>query len=75
MRKFVIALMIGVLLIAGTVQAASVSANAVKTLVSRTLTKVCAANDNRCVRLVFGILEKALPVLSLINRTNWLTLA
>lgn len=78
MRKFVIALMIGVLLIAGTVQAASVSANAVKTLVSRTLTKVCAANDNRCVRLVSGAsetLEKALPALSLIGRTNWLTLA
>ena len=78
MRKFVIALMIGVLLIAGTVQAASVSANAVKTLVSRTLTKVCAANDNRCLRLVSGAsgtLEKALPALSLIGRTNWLTLA
>mgnify|MGYP004508115621 CR=1 FL=1 len=78
MRKFVVALMIGVLLFAGTVQAASVSGNAVKTLVSRTLTKVCAANDNRCVRLVSGAsetLEKALPALSLIGRTNWLTLA
>ncbi len=78
MRKFVVALMIGVLLFAGTVQAASVSGSAVKTLVSRTLTKVCAANDNRCVRLVSGAsetLEKALPALSLIGRTNWLTLA
>ena len=70
--------MIGVLLTAGTVQAASFSSATVRTLVSRTLTKVCAANDNRCLRLVSGAsgtLEKALPTLSLIGRTNWLTLA
>lgn len=78
MRKFVIALMIGVLLIAGTVQAASVSANAVKTLVSRTLTKVCAANDNRCVRLVSGasgvLATTATGALALFGKTNWLGL-
>ena len=78
MRKFVIALMIGVLLIAGTVQAASVSANAVKTLVSRTLTKVCAANDNRCVRLVSGasgvLATTATGALALFGKTNWIGL-
>ena len=78
MCKFVIALMIGVLLIAGTVQAASVSANAVKTLVSRTLTKVCAANDNRCVRLVSGasgvLATTATGALALFGKTNWIGL-
>lgn len=78
MRKFVVALMIGVLLFAGTVQAASVSANAVKTLVSRTLTKVCAANDNRCVRLVSGasgvLATTATGALALFGKTNWLGL-
>ena len=70
--------MIGVLLIAGTVQAASVSANAVKTLVSRTLTKVCAANDNRCVRLVSGasgvLATTATGALALFGKTNWIGL-
>ena len=70
--------MIGVLLFAGTVRAASVSANAVKTLVSRTLTKVCAANDNRCVRLVSGasgvLATTATGALALFGKTNWLGL-
>lgn len=70
--------MIGVLLFAGTVRAASVSGNAVKTLVSRTLTKVCAANDNRCVRLVSGasgvLATTATGALALFGKTNWLGL-
>lgn len=79
MRKYFIAFLILFLLIAGTVQAATYSSSAVKTLVSRTLTKVCtAANDNRCLRLVSGasdVLDKTLTVSSLFGKTNWLTLA
>ena len=70
--------MIGVLLTAGTVYAASASAAAVKTLVSRTLTKVCAANDNRCVRLVTGasgvLTTTATTAFAIFGKTNWIGL-
>lgn len=78
MRKCFVALLILALLTAGTVQAASYSSSAVKTLVSRTLTKVCSAsNDNRCLRLVSGasdVLDKTLTAASFFGKTNWLTL-
>lgn len=79
MRKCFVAFLILALLTAGTVQAAVYSSGAVKTLVSRTLTKVCsAANDNRCLRLVSGasgVLDKTLTAASFFGKTNWLTLA
>lgn len=79
MRKCFVAFLILALLTAGTVQAAAYSSGAVKTLVSRTLTKVCsAANDNRCLRLVSGasdVLDKTLTAASFLGKTNWLTLA
>lgn len=79
MRKCFVAFLILAFLTAGTVQAAAYSSGAVKTLVSRTLTKVCsAANDNRCLRLVSGasdVLDKTLTAASFFGKTNWLTLA
>lgn len=79
MRKCFAAFLILVLLTAGTVQAAAYYSGAVKTLVSRTLTKVCSvANDNRCLRLVSGasgVLDKTLTAASFFGKTNWLTLA
>lgn len=79
MRKCFVAFLILTFLTAGTVQAAAYSSGAVKTLVSRTLTKVCsAANDNRCLRLVSGasdVLDKTLTAASFFGKTNWLTLA
>lgn len=78
MRKCFVAFLILSLLTAGTVQAASYSSSAVKTLVSRTLTKVCSAsNDNRCLRLVSGasdVLDKTITAASFFGKTNWLTL-
>lgn len=79
MRKCFVAVLILALLTAGTVQAASFSSNAVRSFVSKTLTKACGtvANDNRCLRLVSGgssVLETAAVGAMYFARPSWVSL-